>query len=148
MIGVGRRPWVELLDLDTVHLIGDRTPDRLWIEALQKRNYTLLALSEDAEFGPGPNHRAEMMGNGRVAALLRRNGRIRQALDQLRGYHVSPAVLVPSVLGMVSGLPTLLYRFVRRGDVNALVELLLVRKQKQQCGGDSIRKNKKRSRPS
>lgn len=60
-----------------------------------------------------------------VRRHLRRNERINQALQQLAGYNVSPTVRWPLVLEMVSGLPTLLYRFLRHGDSNALCDLLM-----------------------
>jgi hypothetical protein len=105
-------------------------PDSLdhqpWIELLGSYNYSLRILEESTALfslsRPNPPH-------DKVVALLRRNERIRQALDDLQDYHVSPSVLWPSVLGMVSGLPTLLYRFLRQGDVNALVDLLISRSQ-------------------
>jgi hypothetical protein len=56
--------------------------------------------------------------------VMARNSRIHRALEQLPGYHVAPTVLWPRVLGMVSPLPTLLYRFLRKGGVNALCTLL------------------------
>jgi hypothetical protein len=60
-----------------------------------------------------------------IQGHLRRNGRIRHALEELRGrYHAqATASLWPLVLEMVSPLPTLLFRFLRRGDLNALSEL-------------------------
>ena len=87
-----------------------------------------------------------------VALLLRRNERIHQALEDLPDYHVSPSALWPSVLEMVSDLPTLIYRLVRRGDVNALSDLLLSRSQQQHVSGGgavNIQGNpqKKRSLP-
>jgi hypothetical protein len=114
-----------------------------WVEALQAHNHTLLVLSESPGYGHGPNNRAGR-DNERVAALLRRNRRIRRALDQLQGYHVSPTVLLPALLEMVSGLPTLLYRFMRLGDVNCVVDLLLARQQKLGRNGQA----KRRGRPS
>jgi hypothetical protein len=68
----------------------------------------------------------------RILAYLHRNERIRNALVQLQDYPVSPPVLWPAAWEMVSTLPTLLYRFVRRGDVNALGGLLLAVQQQQQ----------------
>jgi hypothetical protein len=124
---------------------GEGLSGHPWVEALQAHNYTLLVLSENAEYGHRPNNR-DGMGNERVVALLRRNRRIRQALDQLQGYHVSPTILLPALLEMVSGLPTLLYRFVRLGNVNSLCELLLVRQQK--LGRNGQAKGRGRTSPS
>jgi hypothetical protein len=56
-----------------------------------------------------------------------------------RGYHVAPTnSLWPRVLGVFSPLPTLLYRFLRKGEVNLLGSLL------QRDG--SARGHKKRGR--
>jgi hypothetical protein len=63
----------------------------------------------------------------RVLAFLDRNDRILRGLHQLRGYHLAPIALLPSVLELVSDLPTLLYRFVRWGYINALCDLLVAR---------------------
>ena len=62
-----------------------------------------------------------------IPGYLWRNQRIHQGLAQLAGYHMSPTVRWPLVLEMVSGLPTLLYRFVRRGDINTLCDLQMAR---------------------
>jgi hypothetical protein len=57
-----------------------------------------------------------------INELLHRNRRIQKALEYLhpRRYHVAPTSLWPTALGMVSSLPTLLFRFLRQGDLNAL----------------------------
>jgi hypothetical protein len=62
----------------------------------------------------------------KIDDLLRRNGRIRTALEHLkpRDYHVAPASLWPLTLAMVSRLPTLLYRLLRHGDLNLLGDRL------------------------
>jgi hypothetical protein len=123
-----------------------RVRQRPWVEVLESHNYTLRVLRERNQNWEA---RARRMRDGRVFACLRRNERIRQALHDLRDYHVSPAVLLPRVLEMVSGLPTLLYRFVRLGDVNALGDLLLVARRQpphhQRRGRDDVKK--KRSCP-
>jgi hypothetical protein len=119
-----------------------RTPDHLpWVEMLGSHNYALLVLTEgharDIHQGRAG------VGDERVVAYLRRNERIRGGLDQLRGtYHVSPAALLPRVLHVVRALPTLIYRFVRTGNVDALADLLLARQeqpQNQRSGGPSRR---------
>jgi hypothetical protein len=134
--------------LEELHIVhpNDRARDhRPWIEMLESHSYALRVLSEGRRYDDreGPTH----VTDERIVACLRRNERIRQALDELQGtYHVSPMVLLPSVWGMVSKFPTLLYTFVRRGDVNALADLLLAQ---QQRGGDHIKGNppKKRRLP-
>jgi hypothetical protein len=103
---------------------GRALSHRPWIETLTTHNASLRHLAERNDRDP------LLFDTGitdeRVAALLRRNGRIQQGLDRLQDYHVSPPVLVPRVLGLVSTLPALLYQFLRRGDVNVLVDLLLL----------------------
>jgi hypothetical protein len=82
-----------------------------------------------------------------IDLCLRRNKRIGKGLQKLKGtYHVSPPALLPLVLEMVKALPTLLYRFVRRGDINALGDRLLLvaaahRRQQQRGGGTSNNNN-------
>jgi hypothetical protein len=122
-----------------------RVRQRPWVEVLESHNYTLRVLRERNRNWEA---RARRLRDGRVFACLRRNERIRQALHDLREYHVSPAVLLPRVLEMVSGLPTLLYRFVRLGDVNTLGDLLLVARRRprhRRRGRDAAKK--KRSCP-
>jgi hypothetical protein len=62
-----------------------------------------------------------------IPASLRRNERIRQALEQLPSYLL--------VMEMASDRPTLLYRFLRRGDINVLVETLLQVETRKKGGG-------------
>jgi hypothetical protein len=117
--------------LEELHVVYDASTaalsPRAWIEALESNNYTLRALSE----GPRSDRTFQTsVTDERVVACLRRNERIHQALQQLRGaYHVSPFVLLPLALDLVSSLPTLLYRFVRFGDIHALCVLLVARQQ-------------------
>jgi hypothetical protein len=65
-----------------------------------------------------PNSAKERIERRILMCLLRRNRRIRRALRQLepRGFHLDTASLWPHALGMVSPLPTLVYRFLRRGN--------------------------------
>jgi hypothetical protein len=88
-------------------------------EVLETHNFTLRTIGVE---GSIPRWDEQDF----VEEILRRNVRIQQALGQLgpQGYHVTPTVLVPNVFGMVSGIPTLLYRFLRSGNVNALCDLL------------------------
>jgi hypothetical protein len=80
----------------------------------------------------------------KIHELVLRNRRIRTALEhwQTRSYHVAPAGLQPTVLGRVSRFPTLLYRFVRQGDLNELCDRLLL----QRRGGSAVLGRNKRSR--
>jgi hypothetical protein len=69
------------------------------------------------------------------------NRRIQRACAQLEpwNYHVHPANLGLLVLGMVSALPTLVHRIVRRGNnVNTLCDLVQGRDMVlRRMGGDS-----------
>jgi hypothetical protein len=104
-------------------LPGHRSrPFRPIMETLETYNFTLQNATwnwedpqQDALRGNDHNFLVNVMG---------RNKRIHRALEQLQGYHVAPVILWPRVLGMVSPLPTLLYRFLRKGDVNTLSSLL------------------------
>jgi hypothetical protein len=61
---------------------------------------------------------------GPIGALLRRNAGVRRAVEHLgaTGYRVSRRAAWPLALRHLSTIPTLLYRFVRRGNVDALAE--------------------------
>jgi hypothetical protein len=138
--------------LERVHVVHHnviRLSHQPWIEMLETHNYSLRSLWEHDAFGPWGD---TIQSDVTICAYLQRNERIHQALDQLHGYHVSPNVLLPSVLHLVSGLPTLLYRFVRLGNVNSLCELLLVRQRQQLLPPPPPRglngQAKRRSRPS
>jgi hypothetical protein len=112
-----------LKDLLIVHPNTIPLTHRPWIELLESHNFTLRTVREQFHIRNGL--RAAPMGD-LLPRHLSRNGRIRKALDDLQGYHVPSAALRPRVLEMVSGIPPLLYRFVRRGDINAWVDLLVV----------------------
>jgi hypothetical protein len=137
--------------LKELHIVHREPPasldHRLWMELLGSHNYTLRTLREYSTVAD------EHQPGEAVVSLLRRNELICRALEDLHDYHVAPTALLPPVLGMVSDLPTLLYRFVRWGDVNALGDLVLSRSQQQQQrsgGADSRHGNptkKRRSLP-
>jgi hypothetical protein len=74
-----------------------------------------------------------------IAASLRRNERIRQALEQLPTYRVAPIAPLPRVLEMVSDLPTLLFRFLRKSDINVLFDHLLQVEVRKRGGGSNKR---------
>jgi hypothetical protein len=66
----------------------------------------------------------------RIDALLRRNENVRRAHGQLqsRNYHVASPSLLPAALaafgGRSAGMPTPVYRLLRRGNVGAFVDHL------------------------
>jgi hypothetical protein len=64
-----------------------------------------------------------------IDKLLRRNRRIRRALDRLdpKSTYVAPPNRLPEGLGLLSSFPTLLHRFLRQGDVDASVNCLVLR---------------------
>jgi hypothetical protein len=105
---------------------------------------------------PSPSRRGSNPGalfrNSSIPRSLRRNERIRQALEQLPTYRVTPTARWPLVLGLVSDLPTLLYRFLRRGDINALGDLVAEARPSQphpRTGGQGDTGSRRtRSRPS
>jgi hypothetical protein len=125
-----------------------------WIDMLTTHNFTLRTLQEGSNVGPWSDRD---LRSAEIDACLRRNKRIGKVLQQLRGtYHVSPPALLPLVLEMVKTLPTLLYRFVRRGDINALGDRLLLvaaahrrqqQQQQQQRGGGASDNNNNLSAP-
>jgi hypothetical protein len=116
--------------LEVVHVVFENDdgaapslPHRPWVEMLEAHNYTLLALSEESVHA-----QQAPIEDATIAACLRRNARIHQALAaQHPKYRVACSALLPLTLELVSGLPLLLYRFVRGGDMDALVGHLLVR---------------------
>jgi hypothetical protein len=112
-----------------------------WMELRETYNFSLRRLTEVYTLGMDgtpPNMVAD-----RITACLRRNGRIRQGLGRLGGYQVPQAGLLPRVLDLVSGLPTLVYRFLRQGDLSTIGTLLLARQS-----GPGYGRKKKRSRES
>jgi hypothetical protein len=88
-----------------------------------------------------------------IAARLRRNDRIHQALEQFPAYREAPAavcpqaleplptprgawtVLLPGMMGMVCDLPTLLFRFLRKSDISDLYEHLVHAEANRKGGG-------------
>jgi hypothetical protein len=74
---------------------------------------------------------------GRVDELLRRNSRVRAVHQHLEGLHcvLGERALWPTALSQVARFPTLVYRFVRRGDVDGFADQLGSRsnKKRQRC---------------
>jgi hypothetical protein len=122
-----------------------------WIELLERYNCTLRSLAETYVFGI--EDMPSTMTVERISACLRRNVRIHEMLDRHRrgsgGYQVSPMGLLPRTLGLVSNLPTLVYRFLRRGDLSTIGNLLLLARrqppppQQQQQSATSGAKRKR-----
>lgn len=99
-------------------------------DTLQTFNFTLLRFVHGTLHSWSwdvSRHTVPGGDGGRIGKCLRRNERIRRALQQLSNYHVPSTRLWPSVLEMVSPLPTLLYRFLRKGNVQALCEIAVRR---------------------
>jgi hypothetical protein len=92
-------------------------------DSLETFNYTVLRFDHNGYSLTSPVRTVPGGGEGRIGKCLRRNQRIRLALHQLINYHVPATRLWPHVLGMVSALPTLLYRSLRKGNVQALCDV-------------------------
>ena len=107
-------------------------------QTLETYNFTLQnVMWFGADYGPDMPRRHP--DHDFLVSVMDRNRRIRRALEQLQGYHVAPTnSLWPRVLGVFSPLPTLLFGFLRKGEVNLLGSLL------QRDG--SARGHKKRGR--
>jgi hypothetical protein len=104
---------------DQLHLF------RPLLDALETYNYSLVQIEVlTFPYFPGATALFERL-RVRLDAYARRNRRIQRALAQLehRSYRVRPAN-AGLVLGAVSALPTLVYRIVRRGNVNTLCDLV------------------------
>jgi hypothetical protein len=114
-----------------------------WMELLETYNFPSAASRETYTLGTAGTPPI-MAVVDRITACLHRNGRIRQGLGQLGGYQVSQAGLLSRVLDWVGGLPTLVYRFLRQGDLRTIGRLLTAARQSAAgCG-----RKKKRSRES
>jgi hypothetical protein len=82
-----------------------RLAHRPWVGMLESHNFALLSLLEQSRNGTT----TQLADTGdSVHAYLSRNRRIFRALDDLGRYGVSPAALLPHVLGMATGLPSVL----------------------------------------
>jgi hypothetical protein len=108
---------------------GDLRPNlfRPIENALESLNYSLVDVSVQQWGIVIPdNLPIHVWRAAKVDRLVRRNRRIQRALEELepKCYHVSPTALWPSVLEVVSPVPTLVYRILRKGDVNKLCDFL------------------------
>jgi hypothetical protein len=106
---------------------------RLIEEALETYNYTLRDVTWFFRTTKSDEVRT-------LARLLRRNRRIRRAVGRLgpRRYHLPEARrLLPRALGILSGVPALVYRLLRQGNFGDLCEILLPK-------GSLARESKKR----
>jgi hypothetical protein len=118
--------------LESLQIINSHSDDghsplfRPIAEVLETYNFTLRKVT--IRLGIPIPRQAEHELEDRVLTELRRRNRLfRRAIEQHlepRGYHVSPASLWPRALGTVSVLPTLVYRLLRNGDLNALSDHL------------------------
>jgi hypothetical protein len=73
--------------------------------------------------------RSEVVGT--IRTMLSRNRCVRTAVEHLndKSYRLSSTALLPNALGLVRRFPTLLYRLLRRGDLNELADHLLRRNE-------------------
>jgi hypothetical protein len=102
-------------------------------DTLRKYNYT-LSLVDLLEPWNG-------VDTSEIAGYLLRNARIQRILGRLPPlFHPSLPVRVwPVVLEMASGIPPLLYKLLRRGDINALCEVV----QGRNDGSDETRQGRR-----
>jgi hypothetical protein len=92
----------------------------LVVELLTTYNFT-IAMFREGDFDR-PNDRWRQ----KVDELLRRNERVRRVNDQLQkhAYHLADPKLWPRVIRDVGPFPTLVYRFLRKGNTEALSDQL------------------------
>jgi hypothetical protein len=94
-------------------------------DLLGRHNFTLSSVRLDP---PSLTYGADGLETaGRMAALLNRNCRVRavHAVLEKFGYHVPNPAMWPRMLQKISAFPKLIYRYVRRGNVEAFAELML-----------------------
>jgi hypothetical protein len=107
---------------------GDSTSDEPPADLYQPIENLLDTYNVTLEIVEVPRtHRAPPAAQARINAILRRNRHIRRALSRAAATSVDmpqdPRV-VPGLLALAGRLPTLLYRFVRRGDANDWCDLV------------------------
>jgi hypothetical protein len=114
--------------LETFHLIAPcdvpsvtNFPSDLLVELLSTYNCTLAEV-------PRYDLGIDAVTDARIGELLRLNARVRRMRDRLQqeNYSVETKELWPYALERVGRFPTLVHRFVRRGNLPALGEHLLV----------------------
>lgn len=111
-------------------------------ELLETYNVTLETVRVSLA-GSGVTPASSLASQPRVDELTRRNRHIQRALSMLErpGSGVEGSIhLWPAAAAMVSSLPTLLHRFLRRGEANDLCRLVV-----QQNGGVPHKKRCRRT---
>jgi hypothetical protein len=140
------RDNVHLVELALAEFVGnDGDPHRLddIVSVMEASNFTLQRFSEGTapdsttEHHRGPCHH-HLVQDSRIGKCLRRNVWIHRVLRDWPNYRVPSQELWPTVLHKADHCPTLLYRFVRIGNLPALCEAVVVSRN----GG---RKRKERS---
>jgi hypothetical protein len=100
--------------LQVLDVRGSGADERLLFMMLQELlstyNFTISRVGDATRLQQGQRPR--------VDALLRRNEGVRNMIDRLqsRNYHVPDPSLWPIVMGEIGTFPTLVYRFLRRGN--------------------------------
>jgi hypothetical protein len=91
--------------------------DLLWHHNFTLRRVTLFCWRERASDAP-------------IRAALKQNSPIQRDDERWKerggGYHLEPATVWPVVMGRMSRIPTLLYRFLRRDNLQSLAAIVSV----------------------
>jgi hypothetical protein len=93
----------------------------------ERYTFRIRHVSEQAMFWPDLDG-GSIDGAARIVTYVRRNHWIQNALAHMVNYRVPSSHLWPILLGRVSEVPTLLYRFLRRGNLEALCAVVAVRR--------------------
>jgi hypothetical protein len=119
-----------LLELDFAERIGnDADPHRLdnIAAALEASNFTLQRFSEGTAISTNREHcHHHLLQDSRIGTCLRRNVWIHRVLHDWPEYQVPFKRLWPTVLHRADSCPTLLYRFVRRGNLPVWCDVAVV----------------------
>jgi hypothetical protein len=113
---------LEELDLEGELMSHDQAFDyNLVEELLTTYNFTLQRFAMRRVYDD-MNEGMYIPAQGWINALLKRNDSVREANAQLqaRQYHIGQRSIWPEAMGRVSRMPTLLYRFLRKGNADAL----------------------------
>jgi hypothetical protein len=109
------------------HKCADGDGDPPYRRADVRYPYRLRPVSEPAMFGPGLDD-GSIDGSARIVTYVRRNQWIQNAQTHVVNYRAPSSQLWPVLLGRVSEVPTLLHRFLRRGNLEALCAVVAVRR--------------------
>lgn len=127
-----------------------RTVKAAFGELVQKYNWRLdrVQLEDGLSHWPGLDCPAAAR-NSHLGRWLRSNVGVRAAQEQLheRQYAVSPISLLPKTMELVGPKPTLIFRLVRRGNLCALCDTVVVAAAQQVGSQAAGRLQQRRSAP-